>query len=214
MKLAFTFTYNSLVEQVINYSERTQTSFVNTIDTFITLAMDRITKDCKTLGAEVYVVSAFTPNSPVIQKPAMWRNTITFNVGNGTNNNTRNEVLQRSYEYCREYTPDDTVTGLPVYFCDYGYSNWLVVPTPDQAYPFEVAYLQEFGPLDITHQTNWLTQYAPQLLFYAVMLETMLYLKDNESSPIWEDRYNKALASVMNEDRERITTRQSQRDKD
>jgi hypothetical protein len=90
----------------------------------------------------------------------------------------------------------------------------LVCPTPDQAYPFEIAYLLEFGPLDITNQTNWLTQYAPQLLFYAVMLETMLYLKDDERSSIWEDRYNKALASVMKEDKDRITTRQSQRDKD
>jgi hypothetical protein len=212
--LAFTFTYNSLVSQVVNYSERTDAAFAETIDTFITLALDRITKECKTLGAELYVNNFFTINNPVLQKPTLWRTTITFNVGNGEVNNTRNQVLQRSYEFCRTYTKDDTVTGLPLYFCDYGYNNWLVCPTPDQAYPFEIAYLLEFGPLDITNQTNWLTQYAPQLLFYAVMLETMLYLKDDERSSIWEDRYNKALASVMKEDKDRITTRQSQRDKD
>lgn len=212
--MAFVLTYSTLINQIQNYAECTDAEFINTLDTFITLAQDRITKDAKTLGAELYVQSSFTPNVSVLQKPALWRNTITFNVGNGIDNNTRNQLELRSYEFCREYNRNDTVTGLPIYFCDYGYNNWLVTPTPDQAYPFEIAYLQEFAPLDITHQTNWLTQNAPQVLLYACMLEAMFYQKDQEQSAMWEDRYTKALGTLVVEDKNRITDRYSQRDKD
>jgi hypothetical protein len=214
--MAFAFTYSTLVQRVIDFSERTDDGFVNAIPTFVTLAIDRITKDAKTLGAEVYIVNptGFIPNENVIQKPADWRNTITFNVGNGTNDNTRNQILLRSYEFCRQYWPDDSQTGLPAYYCDYGFNNWLVVPTPDQAYPYEIAYLQQFGPLDDQNQTNWLTDNAPELLFNCVMMMSKLYTKDKEDQQFWENVYRTALAALMGEDKGRITDRYSQRDKD
>ena len=50
----------------------------------------------------------------------------------------RQPVLLRKYEYLREYWPSPTATGTPVFYADYDYTNWLIAPTPDVAYAFEV----------------------------------------------------------------------------
>lgn len=212
--MAFVFTYNALVNQLRNYCERDDTDFIDTIPVFVTLSIDRISKDAKLLGAEKYIVGTFIPNEEVLQKPALWRQTMTFNVGNGENNNVRNTIPLRSYEFCTNYNPDRSTTGFPEYYADYGFNNWLVVPTPDQNYPFEICYIETFGPLDPENQTNWLTQNAPQLLLYATLTEAMLFLKNDERASFWEDKYMKALASLSDEDKGRITDRSTDREKD
>ncbi len=123
-------------------------------------------------------------------------------------------MLLRSYEFCREYWPDDTETGFPKYFSDYGYNNWLIVPTPDIAYPFEVAYSEQSQPLDLTNQTNWLTENAPELLIYASLLEAMIFVKDDERVQTYKQFYLEALIGLNAEDKGRITDRYSKRTKD
>jgi len=73
----------------------------------------------------------------------------------------RQPVLIRRYEYLREYWPDATQTDIPVYYCAYNWDHWLVAPTPDDDYQFEVLYYERLQPLDSANQTNWLTEYAP-----------------------------------------------------
>ncbi len=207
--MAFTLTYTSLVDQVTNYLERNDPTLVSSIPTFIMLAEKRIDKDIKTLGQESYITGAFLPGSGVLQKPTLWRNTISFNFGTGTapEYNTRNQLQLRSYEYCREYWPDDSWTGTPLYYCDYGYSNWLVVPTPALSYPFEIAFMQSLYPLDATTQTNWATQYIPEAVLYATLLESMIYGKDDERIAVWEKYYGGAVSNITAEDQARKATR-------
>ena len=220
--MSFVLTYTSLVANIMNYLERSDTATQQTIPMFILLAQDRIAKECKTLGLETYVTGVFTPSVAVVPKPAGWKNTITFNIGTvvpqppppAPPQYLRTQLPQRSYEFCRMYWPNQTLTGLPIYFCDYGYDNWLVTPTPDQAYPFEIAYMSYVQPIDGTTQTNWLTQYAPEVLFYACMLEAMVYLKDDDRLQVWQQLYQDALAKLDTEDKARYTDRYSDRGKD
>lgn len=212
--MAFVLTYNSLVSNLLGYLERDDADTVAAIPTFVLFAQQRISRDAKTLFLETYVTNALTINVNVIQKPANWLNTITFNVGNGTNNNTRNQIILRDYEYCRKYCPDDSVQGLPKYYCDYGYNNWLIVPTPDVAYPFELAYEGLPTPIDVSNQTNQLTQNAPELLFYACLIEAYVYLKDSANLQVAQGLYNTALQAIQTESVFRQTDRYSERNKD
>jgi len=193
--MSFILTYNSLTQQIINYLERDDSIINSGIDVWIKFAHDRIARDSNTQIFEVYVSSNFTPGLPVMAKPARWLNTITFNYGTGTNNNTVNPILLRSYEFNRLYWPDDSQTAPPKYYADYGYSNWLISPTPDQAYPFELAYEEVPQVIDSTYQTNYLTQYMPEILFKAVLLEAMLELKNDERIQVVEAEYVKMISS-------------------
>jgi hypothetical protein len=143
---------------------------------------------------------------PIIDKPARWHKTVSFNV---KFNGQRQPVLLRKYEYLREYNPDATVTGAPVYFGDYDYTHWLVAPTPDAAYEFEVLYYERIQPLDSSNQTNWFTIYAPQALLYGSLLQAMPFLKNDERMPMWQQNYDQIIQTLKAEDLQRIGDRQA-----
>lgn len=207
--MSYNFTYDSLTETIRKYLERNDDEIVALIPTFIMLAQRRIDKDCKNLGLQVYVQSQLTPGNAVIPKPVRWRNTITFNVGSGDDSQTYNQLYLRTYEFCRAYTPNDTTEGFPKYYCDYSFGHWLVVPTPDQSYNFEVAYYETVEPITPENQTNWLTAFAPELILYASMLEAMLYLKNDERTQYWQQLYSQATQAFNNEDTYRLNDRAS-----
>jgi hypothetical protein len=116
----------------------------------------------------------------------------------------RTALLPRSREYCGDYWPDRTQAGVPRFYADYDYGHFLVVPTPQIAYPFELVYFQQPEPLSDTNQTNALTQYAPDLLLFACLLQTAPYLKNDARIPIWQDRYDRAAAGIAGQNRARV----------
>lgn len=209
-----TMTYNSLVNQVMSYLDRTDATTLGAVPGFIAQAEQRIARESKNIGFEIYATGVFTPTIAVYQKPANWRRNITFNVGSAVNSNVRNPVQLRSYEYLLSLWPDRTLTGLPLYYCDYGFNNYLIAPTPDVAYPFEYSFLALPTPLTPLQQTNWLTDFAPDVLLYATLLESIPFLKDDERVPVWESKYAAAISSLNGQDDLRIQDRQSNRSAD
>ena len=92
----------------------------------------------------------------------------------------------------------------PYYYSDYDYEHWFICPTPDLQYSFELQYYERPEPLSSTKQTNWTTQYAPQVLLYATLMEAMPWLKTSERIPEFQALYTQALSSITKEDQERI----------
>lgn len=210
-------TYDSLVANIQSYLQRVDTTTINQIPTFIFLAEHQCAVDIESLGLEQYVNGQFIPGidgGAVIAKPARWRRTIAFNYGQGVNNNSRKNLKTRGYEFLIDYWPDRTQTAPPEYYADYGFTHWLVAPTPDQAYPFEIAYLELPQPLSVNVQTNWLTNYAPQVLLYGSLLQAQGFVRNPEMIPIWQQWYEKGVAALNKQDKQRITDRGSQRDAD
>lgn len=207
-------TYTSLVNQVMDYLDRTDADTQNEVPNFIYQAEQRICRESKNIGLEQYVTGNFTVGVPVLAKPARWRRTITFSFGSGTGNNTVNQLFLRTYDYIRKYCNNATLQGPPVYYSDYGYDHLLVGPAPDQTYPFEYAYLELPQPLGVTNQTNWITNNAPDVLLYATLLEAIPFLKDDERVPVWTSYYERGIQSINNQDNLRVTDRTSSRDAD
>jgi hypothetical protein len=84
-----------------------------------------------------------------------------------------------------------------------------VAPTPDLAYNYEVLYYERVQPLDVTNQTNWFTQYAPQAMLYGSLLQAMPFLKNDERMPMWQAQYDRVIATLKAEDVARIGDRQT-----
>lgn len=106
---------------------------------------------------------------------------------------------------------DSAQTGAPAYYADYDYNHWLIVPTPDVAYPYEVLFYQLPVLLDEENQTNWLTEEAPQLLLYAVLLEATPFLKNDDRIPVWQQMYDRAASMLNGEDLAKILDRSAVR---
>jgi hypothetical protein len=206
MTAASVMTYDSLVENIQSYLERTDTATLDRIPQFIMLAEQIIASEIKFLGNLVVVGSNMVLGEATIAKPARWRKTVSMNV---TVAGDRQPVLLRTYEYLREYWPNPSSTDVPLFYCDYDYEHWLIAPTPAAAYSYEVLYYERNQPLDSTNQSNWFTEYAPQALLYGSLLQAMPFLKNDERIPMWQSQYDKIIAVLQNENVVRIADRQA-----
>jgi len=206
MTVAAVMTYDSLVDDISTYLERTDTATLEKIPTFIMLAEQVIASEIKFLGNLTVMQSTMVATQPVINKPARWHKTVSMNVVVA---GERRPVLLRKYEYLREYWPDSTQTDVPKFYCDYDYTHWLVAPTPTSSYNFEVLYYERIQPLDSSNQTNWFTIYAPQALLYGSLLQAMPFLKNDERMVMWQAQYDKIINTLKTEDLTRIADRQS-----
>lgn len=206
MTAAAVMTYDSLSSDIASYLERTDTATLEKIPTFIMLCEQKLAADIKFLGNLTVNTFNMVAGEATIDKPARWRKTVSMNV---TVNGQRQPVLLRKYEYLREYWPDPTSQDVPKYYCDYDYSHWLVAPTPDVAYNFEVLYYERVQPLDSSNQTNWFTTYAPQALLYGSLLQAMPFLKNDERIGMWQQQYDLIMQTLTNEDKLRVADRQA-----
>ena len=206
MTTASVMTYDSLVENIQSYLERTDTATLDKIPLFIMLAEQVIASEIKFLGNLTVNQSTMVAGTSVISKPVRWHKTVSMNVVVASK---RQPVLLRKYEYLREYWPNDALLGTPEFYADYNYTNWLVAPTPDTNYSFEVLYYERVQPLDSTNQTNWFTTYAPQALLYGSLLQAMPFLKNDERMPMWKAEYQAIIQTLKTEDVQRIGDRQA-----
>ena len=210
--MATTMTFATLKEDVQRYLERGATLasdpvVYEQIPRLINLAERRIARELKIQGFIAVVTDTMVIGQSVYAKPDRWRDTISINFGAGDTNAERTPLFSRSYEYCRSYWPNESQTGQPVFYADYDYTHWLITPTPDEEYPFEVLYYELPPLLDDSIQTNWLTEYAPQLLLYGALLEATPFLKNDERIPTWQTYYDRAAAMLNGEDLSKILDR-------
>ena len=214
--MAQTMTFSTLQQDVQRYLERGASLAADPvvyeqIPRLINLAERRIARELKVQGLINVVTGTLQAGQSVYPKPDRWRDTVSMNIGTGASSNTRTQLFTRSYEYLRRYWPDSTQTDTPNFYGDYDYTHWLVAPTPDVAYPFEILYYELPPLLDDVVQSNWLTEYAPQLLLYATLLEATPFLKNDERIGTWQSMYDRAAQMLNGEDLAKILDRNSVR---
>lgn len=205
-------TYNSLLNDLRAYLERgatfaTDPTVYEQLPNLVNLAERRLQRDIKVVGTISVVSSTMIDGTAVYAKPDRWRETVSMFAGVGTGNNTRKEIYPRSYEYCRTYWPNQTSTSEPRFYADYDYQHWLIVPTPDEAYPYEILYNEQPPYLDDNTQTNWFTEYAPDALLYGSLMEAQPFLKNEEMIGVWKDFYTIAISAINGEDLRQVVDR-------
>lgn len=219
--MATYMTFSTLTQDVQNYLERGQSSTTdqtvfNQIPRLINAAERKLAQVLKLQGQIEPVTdpSGLPVGVAVISKPDRWRQTVSLNYGTGTNNNTRTKLLPRSYEFCRTYWPDDTVTDItqpPLFYADYDYQHWLIAPTPPATYPLEVLAYMQPPLLDSGNQTNFFSEYTPNLLLYGTLLEAEPFIKDDPRIPMWQRYWQLEIQSLSGQDLNKIIDRAAER---
>src|SRR5215470_5925693 len=134
-------TYDSLVQDIKNSLERADAA-----DATVLQQIPRVINNTeRTLADRLKItgyLGSFTGTMQQgenrIAKPNTWRSTASINCGGGPDFADRTTLRQRSYEYMRIIYPVDSNLAEPEFYCDYTLENWLVLPTPARAFPFEV----------------------------------------------------------------------------
>jgi hypothetical protein len=214
--MATAMTFTTLKQDVQRYLERGNTLasdpiVFEQIPRLINLAERRIARELKVEGFINVVTGTLSAGQSVYPKPDRWRDTVSINIGTGATLNNRKILFSRVYEYLRSYWPNALETDTPLFYSDYDYSHWLLAPTPDAEYPFEILYYELPPLLDESVQTNWITEYAPQLLLYGTLVEATPFLKNDERIPVWQSMYDRAAAMLNGEDLAKILDRSAVR---
>lgn len=207
--MAELMTFDSLQADMRSYLERgyavDPTVFAQ-IPRLINLAERAIASALKIQGMINVVTADLVAGTSVYDKPDRWRETISMHAGT-----PRRFLFARSYEYCRTYAPDETVRGEPEFYADYDYQHWLIVPTPIATIPWEISYYQLPALLDASNQTNWLTDYAPNVLLYRSLLEATPFLKDDNRLGTWKGLYDEEMGKLNVNDIRKIADRNTTR---
>jgi hypothetical protein len=216
-----TLPYNQLLLAIQGYLERyNDTDLVTNFPTIVMLAQNRIDNDLKSLGEIDIFTGSFSPPAPnstnnILAKPSDWKFTLTFEIRTGTGTSIATKILKKTgYDDARFIWPDDSISAPPVYYVDdIQLSYYLIAPPPDLPYQYRVSYVKRNPLLDPNNQSNWLTQNEPRLLFDAVFLETIIYLKNSVRLPEVQALYDKTLTNYRGMDLENIEGRRSDRSK-
>lgn len=204
MTTAPSMTYNSLLQDVESYAERHDAEFVSQIPRLVMMAENSIASKVRGLGMQRVASSSMGAGDSVLEKPTRWRESISMSIETGVGVKT---IYMRTYEFCRRVSPAKGFQSQPRYYADYDAEHFLIVPSPDTAYPFELLYYERPQPLADSNQTNWTTRYAPQLLLYATLLEAQSFLKNDQKLQVFQARYAEAVADIEAEAKRRTFDR-------
>jgi hypothetical protein len=196
-------TYSSLLEDISTYAERSDNPFLDQRARFVMLAENRIASEIRGLGSMSFVQSELSTGSPILDKPSRWRETISFTITLA--DGSKKILMPREYQYLRAFWPDQSAVGEPRFYADYDYGHFYIAATPDDDYAFELAYYERPEPLSDENQTNWFTQYAPQLLLYASLLEAQPFLKLDGRTQQFQALYDRAVQAIGNESMRRMS---------
>ena len=189
--------FGELKTAIADYMDRDD--LTSQIPTFVQLAEERIARTVKPNGFERYATSAFTIGDPSISKPVRFKVMRSFIFTDASSNKIN--LKRRPYSFIREFWPNDSTTGTPRYYSDYGSNFFLLAPTPDTAHVFEISYFERLQMLSDTNDTNWLTEFAPDLLLYGSLIEARSYLGNDERIQTWTALYQKAIDDIDEEDK-------------
>ena len=193
--MAFTFT--TLKTAIQDYTDNTETTFVNQLPRFILNAEERILKECQLDDFRKNVSGTVTQSVKFLAKPTDFLAPFSLSVVNSSNNEF---LLYKHVTFIQDYTPDPTTTGVPKYYGDWDEDSFIMAPTPDGNYVAELHYF--YRPQSITASddgTSWLGTNAELCLLYGSLVEAYTFMKgETELLTLYNSRFQESIQWLKN----------------
>lgn len=190
-------TWTSLKADVAEYLDRSD--LTARIPSFIELAEKTVSRVLKPEGFERYATFTITSGDAYITRPERYRGLIHLYI---LVSGDRRFLEARTLSYVLDYWPDESDTGVPEYVAPYGKDNLIIAPTPGANYAnSELGYYEDLEPLGSGNATNWLTEFAPNLLLYGTLLEASPYLKGDARIGTWKGLWDQFAQALIGEER-------------
>jgi hypothetical protein len=146
------YTLTTLKSAIQDYSENTETTFVNNLREFIRATENRI---FKSIDFEVFrknVTSATTSSDRFLSVPSDYLASFSLSV---TNSSNIEFLLEKDVNFIQEYNPNSSTTGVPKYYARFDVDNFILAPTPNSNFGVELHYY--YRPTSLADSTVVLT---------------------------------------------------------
>ena len=190
------FTLTTLKQSIQDWTQNSETTFVNELDFFIINAEERIFKVVDLDYFRKNVTGGLTTGNKFLQKPSDYLSTFSLSFVNSSNQNVF--LLQKDVNYVQEFTPNPSTTGSPRFYSSFDVDNFIVAPTPDADYVAELHYY--YRPASLTTDdsgTTWISTNAPDALLYACLVEAYTFMKgETDLIQLYTARFTEAMSRL------------------
>ena len=196
------FTYTTLTTAIQDYTEVDSNVLTSTItDQIIENSELRILRDVPIDAYKKQSIGNLVTGQTTINVPAKTLFVKGVQVYNSTSAATgSNTWLEKKDEtYLQEYIPEETSTGMPKYYAMFGGATGVtdttsgrlfLAPAPDTTYKFKIHYEAIPDGLSSGNTTTYISQYFPNGLLYACLVEAYGYLKGPmDMLTLYENKY-------------------------
>ena len=191
------FTLATLKSTVQDYCETAETTFVSDLDTFIKEAEERILKAVELPVFRKNVTGAASASNTYLTTPTDFLAPYSLAV---ISSSVYSYLLYKHVSFIRDYAPNPSTTGTPKYYALFDDNTFMLAPTPDQGYSFELHY--KYRPASLTttsgSETTWLSNNAPDAMLYGTLVEAATFLKVPEEVAQYEQRFVQAVNGLKN----------------
>lgn len=191
------YTHTTLKTAIQDYTENSETTFVNNLDNFIKNTEERILKLVDLDLFRKNANAAMTSGNKYLSCPSDFLSSFSLSYIDASNNH--NFLLQKDVNFLQEFAPDDTATGAPKYYAQFDVDNFILAPTPNSDYAVELHYY--YRPASITGSagTSWLGENAPDCLLYGCLVEAYTFMKgEADMMGAYEKRFVEAIQRLKN----------------
>ena len=191
------FTLATLKSTVQDYCETAETTFVADLDTFIKESEERILKNVELPVFRKNVTGSAASSNTYLSTPTDFLAPYSLAV---ISSSVYSYLLFKHVSFIRDFTPNPATTGTPKYYALFDDNTFMLAPTPDQNYSFELHYKYRPASLTTTSgtDTTWLSDNAPDALLYGTLVEAATFLKIPEEVAQYEQRFVQAINSLKN----------------
>jgi len=185
--------YTQLVQAIQDYTNNSETTFVNNIPIFVQLAEERVYNSVQIPAIRKNQIGNLNAGNKYLALPTDWLATFSLTVINPATG-AQTFLLDKDVNFIRESYPLPTITGTPAYYAQFDVSTLILGPTPDQSYSVELHYY--YYPTSIvTAGTSWLGTNFEEVLFYGSLREAYLFMKGEQDLVKYcEDKYAEGMA--------------------
>ncbi len=191
--------YSELTQAIKDYTENTETTFVDNIDDFVRQAEERIYRDVIIPELKKNSTGNVSEGNQYLGRPSDFLATFSLAV---SSNGEYTYLLEKEVNFIREAYPNSATRGLPKYYAIFdgdaatSDGNFILGPTPDASYPMELHYYYD-PPSIVTANTSWLGDNAEATLLYGSLIEAYTFMKgEPDILQLYQQRYESALLNM------------------
>jgi len=190
------FTYATLKTAIQDYMENDETTFTNNLDNFIKNTEEDILKNVELNYYKKNVTGTATSGSSYLGMPSDFLAPFSLAV---ISSSVYYYLLLKHPSFIRDYTPNASTTGQPKYYGEFDNDTFILAPTPDDNYTFELHYF--YRPTSLTagasDGTTYLSNNMPNVMLAGSLLQAAVFMKlDAAEIGTYKQNYDKEMMQL------------------
>jgi len=191
------FTFTTLKTAIQDYTDNSETTFVNNLTTFIVSAEERILKNVQLSLFRKNSTGSTSNANKYLALPSDFLTPFSLSI---ISSSEHVFLDLKDVNFVQSFNPNPATTGTPRYYAIFDYQNLILAPTPDSAYTAELHYF--YRPTSITTSgdgSSWLGTNAPNTLLYGSLVEAYTFMKgEADIQQLYGQRFEEAILALKN----------------